>query len=235
MRGVFDNLSSFHDVIAFLILVLKPSPLRWILFGLLVYIPLQVFFTRNNFRTIDKSSFRPYVEGVTLVETVLRVADPLFLSDLRFNGQTKSYNELELWGRVKWILLYKVSPRGVGWRHEPTHALPKTPALSRKEFLPIKCLHLIAYVLAVDICCLFLRLNPSFLGRSLAYNWAWNFLKNFTRTWVLVYFGFNLGHTALSLVSVGFHFSKPEEWPPFFGPITGAYTVQRFWGYVHLV
>lgn len=52
--------------------------------------------------------------------------------------------------------------------------------------------------------------------------------------WLNIYCIFRIFHGLIVLLAVGSGFSKVQDWPPPFGPLSEAYSVRRFWGYVGL-
>ena len=52
--------------------------------------------------------------------------------------------------------------------------------------------------------------------------------------WLNIYCIFRIVHGLIVLLAVGSGFSKVQDWPPPFVPLSEAYSVRRFWGYVGL-
>ena len=50
--------------------------------------------------------------------------------------------------------------------------------------------------------------------------------------WLNIYCIFRIFHGLIVLLAVGSGFSKVQDWPRPFGPLSEAYSVRRFWGYV---
>ena len=53
--------------------------------------------------------------------------------------------------------------------------------------------------------------------------------------WLNVFCVFKIFHGLLVILAVGSGFSEVRDWPPPFGPLSEAYSVRRFWGYVEFL
>ena len=53
--------------------------------------------------------------------------------------------------------------------------------------------------------------------------------------WLNIYCIFRIFHGLIVLLAVGFGLSKVQDWPWPFGPLSEAYSVRQFWGYVNSI
>ncbi|KAJ7732656.1 membrane bound O-acyl transferase family-domain-containing protein [Mycena metata] len=135
--------------------------------------------------------------------------------------------------RIKWALQLFVSPRGVGWAHEPRAALPAgaPPNTPRMKFILGQTAWLVLAFLRFDLMNLHARWNPAFYTRvgMVAAGWTWR-LVGTAGFGMGAAAGLSTAHYALSIVFVALHLSTPQDWPPLFGSLADATTVRAFWG-----
>ena len=201
----------------------KPSPYRWMFF-----LPIAVI-------TTTLILFGVNAEPIVIL--LLMASDFLLLTDvqreLRLIGQPKSISDAPLSDRLIWAVKLVTTPRGIGWAHEPTVALPPRPTnLTRGQFIVSRVKWLVFYVLLFVLGQTIVRHNPSFhitappiveqglLLRSYALS---AFVLN---TWSILAI---LGNIIPSLVLVTAGLSEPSEWPHLFGSWSDAYTIHKFW------
>ncbi|KAJ7035130.1 membrane bound O-acyl transferase family-domain-containing protein [Mycena alexandri] len=134
--------------------------------------------------------------------------------------------------RIKWALQLFISPRGVGWEHEPRSAIPSgaPPNTPRIKFIIRQSACLVVAFLCFDIMNLHLRWNPAFYARMgmVSAGWTWRFVGTA---------GFGMGaaaalstvHYTLSIIFVALGVSVPQDWPPLFGDLASATSVRAFW------
>jgi len=200
----------------------KPSPHRWMFFPPIAISATFLLFCFN-------------VEAVTVL--LLSASDYLLLTDvqreLRLIGQPKPISDAPLSDRLIWAFKLVTGPRGIGWAHEPTAALPPRPTnLTRGQFIVSRVKWLVFYALLFDVGQMLVRHNPSFqdtappmAGQGLFWRSYTMFTFVITSTPFLV-IGLNL---IPSLVFVTAGFSEPSEWPHLFGSVFEAYTIHNFW------
>jgi len=202
----------------------KPSSYRCMFF-----LPIAVMAALLLFRF----NFEPFPVGVQL----LSASDFLLLTDvqreLRLVGQTKSISDAPLSDRLIWAFKLVFGPRGIGWAHEPTAALPPRPTnLTRGRFIVSRVGWLVFYALLFDVGQMLIRHNSAFQGtaptmaeqtlllRSLTF---FTFLITFPIFYIII---LNL---IPSLVFVAAGFSEPSEWPHLLGSPFEAYTIYNLW------
>ncbi|KAJ6453725.1 membrane bound O-acyl transferase family-domain-containing protein [Mycena sanguinolenta] len=138
-----------------------------------------------------------------------------------------------LWRRTQWAISLLHSPRGVGWAHEPTTALPAHPTrTSRVAFIANRLLKTLLFFLVHDAANLHVRYNTMFRGDGPGWRadgWAWRAVV--VLSWALSsYSSMMMTANILSIVSVASELSRPEDWPALFGTPHEAYTIRKFWG-----
>jgi len=211
-----------------LTLVDKPSLFRWtrwtLLGGFLYPISQTVLYYP------PKNPLVALCVGTNVVVDILRLIDALCLSDLRLVGQTVPAQSLDLWFRIKWAVQLRVSPRGLGWQYEPTHAIPSAPANeSRLKFVLRTTSNILWGILCLDIIGLLsVYQPPNYLMNSP----LWNSFRHVLQLWGNLYYWIGTGHSILAVIFVSFHINSPRAWPPILGPLSEAYTVKKFWGWV---
>ncbi|KAJ7139583.1 membrane bound O-acyl transferase family-domain-containing protein [Mycena epipterygia] len=139
-----------------------------------------------------------------------------------------------LWRRTRWGLALLNSPRGVGWAHEPTAALPAHPPADtpRLTFVAQRLWKAAQFFVLHDLCNLHIRWNDSFRPTGpewTALGWGWRLVA--AAGWALsAYSAMAIGPLLLSAASVALGASSPDEWPPLFGGPREAWSIRRFWG-----
>jgi hypothetical protein len=135
-------------------------------------------------------------------------------------------------------------PRRVSWVQEPTNALPpRANFSSRAEFIRSRLFCGIVYFIAWKLSTMQQAGNPAFDHRVHAvtdgpetYIRGQPPLQRFSdlMSWgVTLMCSMSLAHGFLSVVSVGFGQSTPEDWTPMYGSFAKAYNLRNFWGYVN--
>ncbi|KAF8332346.1 membrane bound O-acyl transferase family-domain-containing protein [Cantharellus anzutake] len=133
-----------------------------------------------------------------------------------------------------------VNPRGIGWNCSmPSAVIPETRPIPRRSFIlneliripllilvldakeTLQAVHPLLNVVARADDCSVLRLRdqPYPIRCVLIGMWA-----------AAAYAVIMLQWSVLSVLCVGSGLSKPKDWPTFFGPLKGCWTVRRFWG-----
>ena len=115
---------------------------------------------------------------------------------------------------------------------------------SRGEFLWRTVINVSLSYLIVDLCSLGAQpeRNPilfssdkiGFFSRLETLGTAEVFLRVLAShiLWLNIYCIFRVFHGCLSFLAVGSGISEVEDWAPPFGPLSEAYSIRRFWGYV---
>lgn len=210
--------------LAFLLaLASKPTLFRWAFFGSYLYLNSQTILYYP-----PSSAFAAVSVGCSTFMDAIRLFDSLCLDDMQLVGQSIPTNSLDLWSRIKWAIQFRGSPRGIGWKHEPTHALPSAPPNeSRLEFVLRMMKRIFWGILFLDLIgILSLYEPPEHLGISQ----VWFYFRRVLQHWTSTYFGLSTVHALISIIFVLLRLSLPSEWPPLVGSLSDAYTVKRFWG-----
>ncbi|KAJ6560180.1 membrane bound O-acyl transferase family-domain-containing protein [Mycena capillaripes] len=138
--------------------------------------------------------------------------------------------------RVAWGVKLFSSSRGVGWAHEPRYANPPHPSPStpRGAFVRSQIFQAVAAVVILETVNIFNMRNPALYagGPSLAaHGWFWRYQAVWM--WSVPMAALAVCNHALNAAfSVGTGASGPEDWPPFMGSITLAWSVRNFWSRV---
>ncbi|KAJ7231167.1 membrane bound O-acyl transferase family-domain-containing protein [Mycena haematopus] len=219
-------------------LTVKPSPRRALLF--LPIPPLTVYVLLST-----TGAFNPdYLLGLAWLLLFWFSSDYILLTDVQRtlrqvspahrSASKESIEEASLWRRGLWAIALLTSPRGVGWAHEPTTALPAHPAVgtSRVIFIARRLWKALQLFILHDLANLHVRYNAMFRPDGPGWRadgWAWRAVV--VLGWGLSsYTAMMLVSTLLSVASVACGFSSPEEWPSLFGAPREAYTIRRLWG-----
>ncbi|KAF8639114.1 hypothetical protein AX17_001729 [Amanita inopinata Kibby_2008] len=220
----------------FLALFVKSSRSRPLIFlpigGIVVYLMLS---TNNG----DSSPLRGCTIASVTLPILFSASDYVLLTDvqeeLRFKGQEVPPDRMAWRSRLSWAFQLFSSPRGIGWEHEPSHALralPRTLCSSRWTFVKSHLIQLAVYAVLLDAVRVHNRWNPCYAkgGPSIAtFGWVWRGFSMFS--WILqTYIQIDRLYRVFGVLSVLVGLSTPEEWPPMFGSWSEPYTVQRLWG-----
>jgi len=211
------------ELLIFLTLIAKPPPFRWAFFGLLL--------TLNSQAVLHYYPSNPFVAvgvGSSIGADIVRLFDALFLSDMRLVGQIGPSSSLDLWSRIKWAFQLRITPRGIGWQHEPKHAIPPHPENeSRVRFIIRVLPEILSGVLCLDLIGLTSLYDPPAYLKT--YNF-WFYFRHVIHVWGNAFFGVRTGYNIVSVIAVFLHLGSPDDWPPMFGPLKEAYTMKRLWG-----
>lgn len=196
-----------------------------------------------------------YTAGILLGNLTARYIDRLYVRvpekefhRLNDDGSKEDVDKLSWAGKTFWAFELFVVTRGVGWDWRVSGIPPSKPQ-TRLEFLRIRLLKYCAmyaglYLVGLssqhirhgfrDIPSLQLREmmvavtgNVIFLHVLIVLGYA-----------ITIYSHFALLTLPLSLLCVGMRvgprsWQNVESWPPNFGGLKEAYSIRRFWGYVH--
>ncbi|KAJ7682049.1 membrane bound O-acyl transferase family-domain-containing protein [Mycena polygramma] len=223
---------------SFLALVVKPSPYRRLLFLPLLLMSPYLLSLSTLSPTLDyclSNAWFTYLFAasdfilLTDVQRELRMVKPPQRAD-------EPIENAPLSRRIAWATKLFTSARGLGWAHEPRYANPPRPSPStpRGPFVRSQILQAVAVAALCELVNIFNMRNPAMYagGPSLAaHGWLWRYLVVWA--WCIPLVGLSVcNHTLSAAFSVGTGASGPEDWPPFLGSITLAWSVRNFWGRV---
>lgn len=221
-----------------LALVVKPSPYRRLLFLPLLLMSSYLMSLSTGNPTLD------YCFGTAWFPYLFAASDFILLTDvqreLRLVKPPQRVDEpienAPLSRRIAWGTKLFTSTRGLGWAHEPRHANPPrpSPSIPRGAFVRSQLLQAVGFA-ALCEAVNFSNMRNSALyagGPSLA---AAGWVRRYQVVWawsipMAALAMFN--HALSAAFSVGTGASGPEDWPPFMGSITLAWSVRNFWGRV---
>ncbi|KIK71659.1 hypothetical protein GYMLUDRAFT_104650, partial [Collybiopsis luxurians FD-317 M1] len=187
--------------------------------------------------TNDGFSFTSFNAGLS-VTLVFEALDYLVISDphaeLRLVGQTQSVSTASFRDRLLWSTKLVMTPRGIGWTHEPKNAIPPRPKpQSRLSFIIFYQLPstIITYIL-FDAFNLIMRNHPGFQtnGPSIADVGVLMRYLNVGIIALRLYYSFQLINKVISIAMTLVGLYRPEDWPDMMGSWLDAYSVGRFWG-----
>ncbi|KAJ7265401.1 membrane bound O-acyl transferase family-domain-containing protein [Mycena haematopus] len=225
----------FFSILA---LVVKPSSYRRLLFLPLLFMTPYFMSLSTGHPTLDYcfgSAWFPYLFAasdyilLTDVQRQLRIVKPVQRAD-------EPIENAPLSRRIAWGINLFTSTRGLGWAHEPRHANPPRPSPSAPHgaFVRSQVFQAVMFAVLCEIFNLFNINNPALYagGPSLAASgWLWRY--QVVWAWSVPMAAVSMCNHALSAAfSVGTGASGPEDWPPFMGSITLAWSVRNFWGRV---
>ncbi|KIJ49130.1 hypothetical protein M422DRAFT_246936 [Sphaerobolus stellatus SS14] len=193
--------------------LLSPIERRWPFFIFhLSLVFVLVAWTRLGHPVFD--IFR----GGFLAFSVIQASEVLLIYDprkvLKLKGQKEAFEDLSLWQQIIWIIQYLISPRGVGWMHEPVRRLPPRSKYSQRyPFVLEQIKWFFCYQFLYE-----LTRIPVFWKPSIPEHRA-NGYASLNFTWYSY---------TVTVASLGLF--KPEELLPMFGSLRESYTVGRHWG-----
>ncbi|KAF9269846.1 hypothetical protein L218DRAFT_293298 [Marasmius fiardii PR-910] len=130
-----------------------------------------------------------------------------------------------------------MSPRGIGWSHEPTSALPPRPnaRMSRSHSILRQLGMALMNLIILDLVYAYMWNNACFhIGGPSIGDPSYGLLGRCRS--ILVF-----AMSAVTSMSTTYHFisafcltvkiNEPQECPSFYGDFSEAYTLRRFWGY----
>ncbi|KAF9048827.1 hypothetical protein BJ165DRAFT_1526244 [Panaeolus papilionaceus] len=152
-------------------------------------------------------------------------------------------SEVPLQTRIKWAFQLIGNLRGVGWNFEPRFLLEERSKIGKKEvsrgsFVRRQLIRLIFLAFLDQFGTQLGFINPVFSSTYLLSPQTTHsgFVRALWRCLGLATFAVTsyarIGglHCAMSLVAVSLFNSRIQDWPPLFGSIKDAWTVQHFWG-----
>jgi hypothetical protein len=214
---------------------LKPSWYRPLLFiPISVVAVYLVFFTTTG--TIADIGL-----GGAVMTHLAYALDGLVLKDVqkvlcRVGEKPGQMTSAGFMARFAWGWHLHNSPRGVGWHHEIPR-LPQNPpsynsSLNRKAFV-LSRLYTLVICVAVQVAFLYINAaNPALApgARPLVHQSLYIRVLSTLGLGAPALVNINAQHCAMSVVLVALGISQPADWPPLFGSLKDAYTVQNFWG-----
>ncbi|KIL55060.1 hypothetical protein M378DRAFT_91442 [Amanita muscaria Koide BX008] len=223
--------ASVH-LFSFLALVAKPSPFRS-LFMIPIMLAVVTFLRSGP----EYQENEEYILACTLIVQFFTAADYILLTDvqreLTIKGQKEPVYKRPLLERLKWAASLHVNSRGIGWDHEPTHALPSRPppSITRSKFILHQLRRLASQYALYAAATVYIRKTPYFVdGHSFMEDGVFwqcvNTIASLTRSSTTL----NMPHEVLGIVCVAAGITEPHQWVPFFGPISEIYSLRNFWG-----
>ncbi|KAE9395793.1 hypothetical protein BT96DRAFT_861658 [Gymnopus androsaceus JB14] len=228
----------------FLALILASRLPRWTHYVFLAcYICLSTFAFMSSDKLRTGYAWSDFMMGSTLGSCLFNALHMLVLVDpWKVYRHRKDDPRMEPGGlswarRVYWAWCATVSQRGIGWNYQMPH-IPSAQHKSkgRTRFSLYALRQVLFYVFLLDLAQMILQDPPSLHNldselysiRSIPYPQR----VFYTATWFIgAYAGINASYFACVLVFVGvLGFSEEQDWPPFFGNLTDAYSVRNFWG-----
>ncbi|KAF8182101.1 membrane bound O-acyl transferase family-domain-containing protein [Mycena galopus ATCC 62051] len=229
-------LGGFFVLFSILALVVKPSPYRRLLFLPLFFMTLCFLSSTTGHSTLDycfAAAWFPYLFAasdyilLTDVQRELHIVKPPQRAD-------EPIENAPLSRRVAWGINLFASTRGLGWAHEPRHANAARPSPStpRGTFVRSQIFQAVGFAVLFETANFFNMRNPALYagGPSLA---AHGWLRRYQVVWtwsVPMAAAAMCNHALSAAISVSTGASGPEDWPPFMGSITLAWSVRNFWG-----
>ncbi|KAJ6614594.1 membrane bound O-acyl transferase family-domain-containing protein, partial [Mycena sp. CBHHK59/15] len=219
-----------------LALAVKPSPYRRLFFiPLLLMSPYML--------SLDVGHVTAnYMIGTVWFTYLFAASDWILLTDVQrelhmvkpLQRADEPIEKASLSRRISWGMKLWSSTRGIGWAHEPRHALPPRPSPStpRSTFVLSQILWAVVLAVLLEAVNFFNMPNPALYpgGPSLAaYGWVWRYEAVWAWGMPMYLLGVVQHHFAATL-SVATGSSDPEDWPPFCGSITHSWSVRNFWG-----
>ena len=230
-KGEFKpGLFLLAEAITFVSLVVRPSRYRWILFVPILSISIYLVL----FTACERNASNNLV-ACNLFILIFSSLDLVVLTDvqneLRLVGQKAPISTASLSSRFWWALRLFLSPRGIGWTHEPTGHIRPHPTTLRAQFVLDQLLRTAKYILIFDVARVLSFSNPYFQKGGLSLTdagWLWR--STVLAHVVTSYTSLGWIYCIYSIVSVALGLTAPGDWPPLFGYIGDAYTVRRSWG-----
>ncbi|KAJ4472956.1 membrane bound O-acyl transferase family-domain-containing protein [Lentinula aciculospora] len=154
-------------------------------------------------------------------------------AEFRLAGQTVSPSSMSFFPRFLWCWKLILTPRGIGWAHEPKSVIPPRPKpQSRISFIISQLPSTVLLVFVADAANILLRSHPGFLpgGPSITDVGP---LMRFMNVFLFAtssFYALQLQYKLLSIVATAVGLSNPENWPNLMGSWGDAYTIRRLWG-----
>ncbi|KIK71663.1 hypothetical protein GYMLUDRAFT_147950 [Collybiopsis luxurians FD-317 M1] len=199
-----------------------------VIFSLAYYV---VVYTNDGYSPMTSGNAGLSVTIVFEALDYLVISDPH--AELRLVGQTQSVSTASFLDRLLWSIKLVLSPRGIGWTHEPKSVIPPHPKpQSRLSFIIFRQLpSTISAYIHFDAYNLIMRNHPGFQtnGPSTA---DVGVLMRYLNVLILAgrqYYFFQFIYKVLSIAMLLVGLYRPEDWPDLMGDWFDAYTVRRSW------
>ncbi|KAJ3850029.1 membrane bound O-acyl transferase family-domain-containing protein [Lentinula lateritia] len=190
------------------------------------------------FRTSTEDPPVNYGYATALSSLVFQALDFLILADpsseFRLIGQKTGISDEDTFlTRHIWAWKLILTPRGIGWAHEPRNVLPPHPKPQpRISFILSQFLTALPWVVFGDAANLALRSHPGFQPNGPSIANVGPFMR------ILNVFIFALPSVATlqiqykmySIIATSVGLYHPEDWPDLFGKWSDGYTIRQFWG-----
>ncbi|KAK8044777.1 hypothetical protein PG993_004801 [Apiospora rasikravindrae] len=144
------------------------------------------------------------------------------------------------WKKLSWAILLTVNQRGVRWNYQVKNVHP-VRVKARAGFLALQAWNFAKCVLISDLLFslsrrLFFTAPDGLVGAVNSHeltlkhpDWRWSFSRALVFG-ALPYFMLTMQYSVLAFTGVATGLTRPEDWPPIFGPISKVTTVRSFWG-----
>ncbi|KAJ3866148.1 hypothetical protein EV359DRAFT_79791 [Lentinula novae-zelandiae] len=136
-------------------------------------------------------------------------------SELHIVGDEKNISEKPFSTRFLWAWKLVLSPRGIGWSHEPKDILPPHPkAQSRVSFISSQFLSTIPWIFIGDAANLALRSHPGFQLNGPSISNVGPFMR-ILNVWIFALPGaatLQLQYKMFSIIATAAGFYRPEDW-----------------------
>ncbi|KAI1820254.1 membrane bound O-acyl transferase family-domain-containing protein [Xylaria intraflava] len=147
--------------------------------------------------------------------------------------------------KLLWAAVLMFNMRGIGWNYQVKN-VPSLSARSTRSRLSFVATRLVAaayYLFMIDFfghvsANIFYTneqtLQPGEVDSKYLTIWddrslIWSFVRALTFA-MQPYYGIQLQYTVFSIGAVALGISKPANWPPSFGPMSGTTSIRKFWG-----
>ncbi|KAK7012864.1 acetyltransferase sirH [Favolaschia claudopus] len=200
--------------------------------------PLAAILIYLLYNTSTPHRTQNWLTGHMLVIELLTASDYLLVTadvhELRQTGTDSKFSisTAPFVARLKWASRLTLNPRGIGWLHEPTSALPPRPTASRSTFLVCQIVQFAVHAFALLVIgraassVPVLRTGSPGLGSN---GWLQRLLAVLL-LWSSLYTCARVRGCAMRIVFVGLGFWDPYECPELFDSWRQAYSVRKFWG-----
>ncbi|CAJ2504442.1 Uu.00g118360.m01.CDS01 [Anthostomella pinea] len=142
------------------------------------------------------------------------------------------------WQKIRWALALIFNQRGVRWNHQVKN-VPAVETKTKHRFLALQLWNVVKCLLVSDILfnlcsrLFYTNVDNTVVGSLVPTlrhpDWRWSFAKAFVFG-AMPYFMLSMQYSVLAFVAVALGLSKPEDWPPPFGPLSDVTTIRSFWG-----
>ncbi|KAJ7060226.1 membrane bound O-acyl transferase family-domain-containing protein [Mycena amicta] len=217
-------------------LVAKPSPYRRLYFLPLFCIAIYALSISTGVPFFD------YYIGAGLFITLFAASDFILLTEIQRElylvNSPQRIEDAQLGGRFSWAMKLLADGRGLGWTHEPRHAIPPRPPASTPRWLFVlsRLTHAFCALLLAELINIYnLKNTPALYsgGPSLAGDSLWERYTNVLRFGVpFISLVMVFPDALLDSFSVATGTTRPEDCPPTTGSLTLLWSIRNFWSRV---